>query len=259
MVTRAGEGLGKFILYVLFIGLSYLALFAGLLGLTVWISGSGLLEKLSITCLSSRSDMSTYVIAAATLEFAALTMLQQHISRQQDRALNFPDICINRCELITSPEAIVTEIVGTDAVNGDCIIKIFFEKTFPVYYRPKIHRAWVGRIIYQVENKYNKMKVYSSSFKSNQGSVTWDIQVDAPEYILEAVRRNQVTAKQSLEIVYDVSWENQLLPCLNSFFSKLYMRVAIRLEDVGVKNQAGCSFKVRGLEITKVPLWGSKK
>lgn len=245
---------GKFVLCVFFIGITYAALFAGLIWLTSLISGSGLLGSLSIVSRCQSVDISAYVIAAATLEFAALTMLQQHITRQQDRALEFPNICIDQCELITSPEAIVAEVIGTDTVNGDCIVKISFKSTFPVYYTPKIHRAWVRRIIYQESDQYNRMKVYSSFLKSRQNAVIWNIQVDAQKDILEVVRRSQTAGKESLEFIYDVSWENQLLPWLYRVLSKLYMRLTIRLEDMGVKNNTGCVFAVRGIKISKLSI-----
>lgn len=234
----------------------FVFLLLGLLYIAEYLSENGVLYGFIKLDVERGKDISVYVIAAATLEFAVLSMLQQHITRQQDRALEFPDMCIERCELITSPEKLIDEVIGNSTMKGEYLIKTIFSRTFPVYYMPKVHRAWVRQRKYQTgENDIlNKMKVQSSHFRNDQGKAVWDIQIDKQQCISDTVKRTQVGNVQSLELVYDVSWENQLLPWINRLLSKLYMRMVIRLEDAGVRNAEGCSIYVRNLEIKKASI-----
>lgn len=255
MIQRFLKGCVKFILYVVFMIISYVGLLAFLLLTARRLFESGIPSALLEKSMKLGNDLSVYVTAAAALEFAVLTMLQQHITRQQDRALEFPDMCIERCELIISPEKIMEEVIGNDTFKGDYLIKMIFNRIFPVYYIPKIHKAWVRQRIYQSEenDSFERMKVKSSYFKNNHGNPVWNIQIDRQQCILDTVKRNQIENVQSLEFVYDVSWENQLLPWMNRALSKLYMRMVIHLEDAGVRNGKECSIKVKSLEIKKIP------
>ena len=255
MIYRWFEGLIKLIIYVSFIIILYMFLLGGLLRITAWVKGSCLLSNMIGENANLENDLAAYVIAAATLEFAMLTILQQHITRQQDRVLDFPDICIEKCELITSQEKILAEVIGIDEIKGQCIIKIYFKNTFPVYYIPKIHRAWIRHKKHNCgDSKIYKMKVKSSYIDKNPNNVIWYIQIDKQECIMETVTRTQIMGVQALDFIYDVSWENQLLPWLSRVLSKFYMRLTIHLEDAGIRITKGCSINVRGLEIDKAAI-----
>lgn len=260
MIKRLFDSILKISIYTIVTVKLFEFLFTSLLYIAKQLSKNGTLLGLLKITVTQEMDISVYVIGAATLEFAVLTMLQQHITRQQDRALEFPDMCIERCDLITSPEKMMDEVIGNGTMQGEYLIKTIFSRTFPVYYMPKIHRAWVRYRKYQSgENDFlKKMKVQSSHFKNNQENAVMDIQIDQQKCILDTARRTQFGNVESLEFIYDVSWENQLLPWMNRSLSKLYMRMVIRLEDTGVRNAEGCSIKVRDLEIKKASIRSPK-
>ena len=252
MMRRAALVVIKFLIYGLSLVLLYVFLFAGLLKITVWISECCWLHKLVGVVICSQIDMTAYVIAAATLEFAVLTMMQQHITRQQDRALDFPDLCIERCELIIEPEKVMDDVFGRDTVEGKYIVKMFFGKSFPVYYKPRIYKAWVRqRKCLSGDGELHKIIIRSSYFDKNHEYAVWGMQIDKQDCVYQTAARNQIKKVQYLEFVYNVSWENQLLPWINRKLSKLYMKLVISLEDIGERNVQGCSIKVRKLEIKK--------
>ena len=255
MIRRYVSGIIKVIIYTIAFALLYIILLTCLLKISVWVSGGCWLKTLVKVDINLESDISAYVIAAATLEFAILTILQQHFSRQQDRVLDFPDICIKDCTIIVKPEKVMAEFWGRGHVDGKFVIKMFFDMSFPVYYTPQINRAWVCQKKYMAgDDKLYKMKVYSSYFDKIQENATWGIQIDFLQCILETVKRNQIENVQFLEFIYDVSWENQMLPWMSRIFSKLYMRLIISLEDAGTRDMDGCSIKVRGLRIEKATI-----
>lgn len=255
MFWRNASGIIKFVVYTATFVVLYIILFICLLKISEFVSESCCLKTLVDVNISSGSDISAYVIAAATLEFAILTILQQHFSRQQDRVLDFPDMCIKNCMIFIKQEKIMAEYFGRGYVDGKFLIQMFFDKSFPVYYTPTINKAWVCQRTYMAgDDKLYKMKVYSSYFDKIPENAKWGIQIDFQPCILETVKRTQMERVQYLEFIYDVSWENQLLPLVNRIFSKLYMRMIISLEDVGTRDKDGCCFKVRGLRIEKASM-----
>ena len=255
MVWRYASGIIKFVVYTVACSVLYIILFICLLKISEFVSESSCLKTLVGVNISLGTDIAAYVIAAATLEFAILTMLQQHFSRQQDRALDFPDMCIKNCIIIKKQEKIMAEFFGRGYVDGEFSIQMFFDKSFPVYYTPTINRAWVCQRKYMAgDDKLHKMKVYSSYFDKIPENAIWGIQIGFLPCILETVERNQIENVQFLEFIYDVSWENQLLPLVSRIFSKLYMRLIISLEDVGTRDKDGCFIKVRGLRIEKASM-----
>lgn len=256
-----GWGTVKFFVYVLGVAILYAVLLVGLPAITTVVSGKGL----SVYSETLERDLSTYVIAAATLEFAVLTMLQQHMSRQQDRSLEFPDIGIASCELYTKSEKVYGRLNKIGKYKRGILIRIIYNETFPVYYVPQIHRAWVKKEIIRSEAHIREMSILSSTFNQNQKNARWELQVEALDYLFEAACRNQEPDVQELTFLCDVSLENQLLPWYNRRISRIYMRWVIHLESAGVRTDYGCCFNVKGLEIAgfgkRIPkklLWQKK-
>lgn len=165
------------------------------------------------------------VVGTASVLMAILTMLQQHISRYQDRALAFPRMILRKCHLYIGENAVEEQSSFYNDRGGKLLIKIDYEEAFSSCYVPCIYRVKVIKKPYgdtddrgcfkcirkrHKENK-NSLKIINSfSYLGEKGLSIEVVCVDS-DTVKDYCEKMQGTKDYKLNLVLDVCWRNELL------------------------------------------------
>ena len=201
------------------------------------------------------ADRTAVIVGTASVLMAVLTMLQQHMTRSQDRALAFPKMEITQCEFCMGTHMVNRNSFFYNTINGGLLIRVKFDDSFAACYVPEIYRLWIVRHPYgNGKKEYEPMKILNSFSSLGEGSLCIDTIVDNSEFIEKYIEKQQGIYDYMLEIVMDISWKNDLLMMGLRNMSKMYLRYEIRVDDMGrKKNGDFWNYLVKNVDMKGAP------
>ena len=201
------------------------------------------------------ADRTAVIVGTASVLMAVLTMLQQHMTRSQDRALAFPKMEITQCGFCLGTDEVNKNSFFYNNIVGGLLIKVKFNNSFAACYVPEIYRLWIVKHPYGNDDKeYESMKILNSFSSLDEGSLCIDTIVDDSEFVERYVEKQHGIYDYMLEIVMDISWKNDLLMLGLRNMSKIYLRYEIRLDDmVRKKDREFWNYSVKNIDMKGAP------
>ena len=202
------------------------------------------------------------IVGTASVWMAILTMMQQHITRNQDRALAFPKMILSKCEFCIGKELVEVNTSFYNSNEGKLLIKVNFKEAFAPCYVPFMYRVGVTKHSYgstptdHVKEKCVYLNILNVSSNFSGEGICMEAVIDEPGLIKEYCEKQFGAEDYKLDLILDVRWKNELLTWWIGIMSYMYLRYEIRLD-----NSQRCRteenryiFKVENINMKGAPL-----
>ncbi len=215
------------------------------------------------------------IVGTASVLMAVLSMLQQHISRYQDRVLAFPKMILSQCQFYIGENAVEDNTSFYNDKGGKLLIKINFEETFSPCYVPCIYRVKCAKDVYGstytwlpeklckvlgirgVHKQYVALEKRNAFSSFGKEGLCMEVVINEPELIQDYCEKMCGTRDYKLDLVIDVCWKNELLMFGLRNMSNMYLRYELRLDDLQRCRPKDnyYFYKIENVKVKGAPLW----
>lgn len=182
------------------------------------------------------------VVAAMSMLLAIITLFQSHYNRKQDRALNFPDNCLNVVSIgLDQKSNLQTMREYFDPVVAQTMIEFSYEKSFSSYYLAYPYRLFIclDKKVCGKKREWEEIKIIShqNSNLIDKNPENYEIIIEGSysRLLQEYCNKAEGNREYKLKMILDLRWTNNLLPWWNRKFADLYIREIIELNSVKEK------------------------
>lgn len=202
------------------------------------------------------------IVGSLSVLMAVLTMIQQHITRNQDRALAFPKMVLPQCEFYIGKELVEANTSFYNSNEGKLLIRVNFKEVFAPCYVPCMYRVGVTKHSYgsthtdHAKEKCMYLNILNVSSNFSGEGICMEAVIDEPGLIEEYCEKQFGTEDYKLDLILDIRWKNELLTWWIRIMSYMYLRYEIRLDNSQrCRAKENCYvFKVENINMKGAPL-----